>query len=159
MAKLYKESARMKDTIDSIAKILHDEYEVPAGAGLRIAKNTLYAIANKMDTMQGYFFPLVQNDLWLALNDVVSDSDISKFSYMLWDAHNAVAQGYYYMICLKEEPEIAYYYIKKVHGIFPKGSLMAFLTMEEAQAAFESRGYETEEQANERYQNDMEGRI
>lgn len=159
MAKLYKESARMEDTINSIVNILHDEYEVPAGAGLRIATNTLYAIANKMDTASYYVFPLVQNDLWLAFNDVVSDSDINKFSYMLWDAHNAVTQGYYYMICLKEEPEIAYYYIKKVYGIFPKGSLMAFLTMEEAQAAFKSRGYETEEQANERYQNDMEGRI
>lgn len=159
MAKLYKESARMEDTINSIVKILHDEYEVPAGAGLRIATNTLYAIANKMDTAPGYFFPLVQNDLWLAFNNVVSDSDINKFSYMLWDAHNAVTQGYYYLICLEEESEIAYYRIKKVYGLFPKGSLMAFLTMEEAQAAFKSRGYETEEQANERYQNDMEGRI
>ena len=157
MAKLYKESARMEDTINSIVNILHDEYEVSAGAGLRIATNTLYAIANKMDTVPGYFFPLVQNDLWLAFNDVVTDGDINKFAGMLWDAHNA--PFYYYLICLEEESEIAYYRIKKVYGLFPKGSLMAFLTMEEAQAAFKSRGYETEEQANERYQNDMEGRI
>lgn len=157
MAKLYKESARMEDTINSIVNILHDEYEVPAGAGLRIATNTLYAIANKMDTASYYFFPLVQNDLWLAFNDVVTDGDINKFAGMLWDAHNA--PFYYYLICLEEESEIAYYRIKKVYGLFPKGSLMAFLTMEEAQAAFKSRGYETEEQANERYQNDMEGRI
>lgn len=59
MAKLYKESARMEDAINSIIKILHDEYEVPAGAGLRIAMNTLYAIANKMDTIPGYYLPLV----------------------------------------------------------------------------------------------------
>lgn len=159
MAKLYKESARMEGTINSIANILHDEYEVPAGAGLRIAKNTLYAIANKMDTMPGYFFPLVQNDLWLAFNDVVTDGDISKFSYMLWDAHNATAQPYYYLIRLEEESEIAYYWIDTIRGEFPENSDMAFLTMEEARAAFKSRGYETEEQANERYQNDMEGRI
>ncbi len=159
MAKLYKESVRMKDTIDSIAKILHDEYEVPAGAGLRIAVNTLYAIANKMDTASYYFFPLVQSDLWLAFNDVVTDGDINKFSYMLWDAHNAAAHPYYYLIRLEKKPEIAYYWIDTIRGEFPENSDMAFLTMEEAQAAFKSRGYETEEQANERYQNNMEGRI
>lgn len=93
MAKLYKESARMKDTTNSIANILHDKYEVPAGAGLRIAMNTLYAIANKLDTVPGYFFPLVQSDLWFAFNDVVTDSDINKFAYMLWDAHNALTQS------------------------------------------------------------------
>ena len=59
MAKLYKESARMEDAINSIVKILHDKYEVPTGAGLRIATNTLYAIANKMDTVPGYYLPLV----------------------------------------------------------------------------------------------------
>lgn len=93
MAKLYKESARMEDAINSIVKILHDEYEVPAGAGLRIAMNTLYAIVNKMDTVPGYYLPLVQNDLWLAFNDVVTDGDINKFSHMLWDARNATAQS------------------------------------------------------------------
>ena len=93
MAKLYKESARMEDTINSIANILHDEYEVPAGVGLRIAMNTLYAIANKMDRVPGYYLPLVQNDLRLAFNDVVTDGDINKFSYMLWDARNATAQS------------------------------------------------------------------
>ena len=93
MAKLYKESARMEDTINSIVRILHDEYEVPAGVGLRIAMNTLYAIANKMDTVPGYYIPLVQSDLWLAFNDVVTDGDINKFSHMLWDARNATAQS------------------------------------------------------------------
>ena len=159
MAKLYKDSPGMKDAIDSIANILHDEYKVPSGASMRIAMNTLYAIANKMDTVPGYHLPLVQNDLWLAFNDVVTDCDINKFSHMLWDARNATAQPYYYLIRLEEEPEIAYHYIEKVCGIFPKDNPMAFLTMEEAQAAFKSRGYETEEQANERYQNDMKGRI
>lgn len=159
MAKLYKESARMTDVINSIANILHDEYEIPDGAGLRIAMNALYAIANKMDTVPGYFFPLVQNDLWFAFNDVVTDDDINKFSYMLWDAHNAPAQSYYYLIRLEEEPEIAYYRIDKIYGKFPKNNERAFLTLAEAQAAFKSRGYETEEQANERYQNDMKGRI
>lgn len=159
MAKLYKESAAMEDAINSIVKILHDEYEVPAGAGLRIAKNTLYAIANKMDTMPGYFFPLVQNDLWLAFNDVVTDGDISKFSYMLWDAHNATAQPYYYLIRLEEESEIAYYWIDKVYGEFPKNNKRAFLTLEEANAAFVEHGYETEEHARKRYERDMEGRI
>lgn len=159
MAKLYKESARMEDTINSIVKILHDEYEVPAGAVLRIATNTLYAIANKMDTAPGYVFPLVQNDLWLAFNNVVSDSDINKFSYMLWDAHNTVAQDYYYLICLEEEPEIAYHWIRKVYGKFPENNERAFLTLEEAKAAFAERGYETEEEARERYEREMEGRI
>ena len=93
MAKLYKESARMEDAINSIVRTLHDEYEVPAGAGLRIAMNTLYAIANKMDTVPGYYIPLVQSDLWLAFNDVVTDGDINKFSHMLWDARNATAQS------------------------------------------------------------------
>ena len=93
MAKLYKESARMEDTINSIVRILHDEYEVPSGVGLRIATNTLYAIANKMDRVPGYYLPLVQNDLWLAFNDVVTDGDINKFSHMLWDARNATAQS------------------------------------------------------------------
>lgn len=93
MAKLYKESARMEDAINSIVKILHDKYEVPTGAGLRIATNTLYAIANKMGGVPGYYLPLVQNDLWLAFNDVVTDGDINKFSHMLWDARNATAQS------------------------------------------------------------------
>ena len=159
MAKLYKESARMEDAINSIVRTLHDEYEVPAGAGLRIAMNTLYAIANKMDRVPGYYLPLVQNDLWLAFNDVVTDGDINKFSHMLWDARNVTAYPYYYLIRLEEEPEIAYYWIDKVYGEFPRNNERAFLTLEEAQAAFKSRGYETEEQANERYQNDMEGRI
>ena len=88
MAKLYKESARMEDAINNIVKILHDKYEVPTGAGLRIAMNMLYAIANKMDTVPGYYIPLVQSDLWLAFNDVVTDGDINKFSHMLWDARN-----------------------------------------------------------------------
>ena len=51
MAKLYKESARMEDTMNSIVRILHDEYEVHSGVGQRIATNTLYSIANKMDTV------------------------------------------------------------------------------------------------------------
>ena len=93
MAKLYKESARMEDAINNIVKILHDKYEVPTGAGLRIAANTLYAIANKMSGVPGYYLPLVQNDLWLAFNDVVTDGDINKFSHMLWDARNATAQS------------------------------------------------------------------
>ena len=59
MAKLYEEFARIEDTINSIVRILHDEYEVPSGVGLRIATNTLYAIANKMDTVPGYYLPLV----------------------------------------------------------------------------------------------------
>ena len=159
MAKLYKDSPGTKDAIDSLANILHDEYKVPSGASMRISMNTLYAIANKMDTVPGYYLPLVQNDLWLAFNDVVTDCDINKFSHMLWDARNATAQPYYYLIRLEEEPEIAYHYIEKVCGIFPKDNPMAFLTMEEAQAAFKSRGYETEEQANERYQNEMKGAL
>lgn len=155
MAKLYKESNRMEDAINDISDILLDEYGV-SGAGFQIVRNTLYAIANKMDTIPGYFFPLVQNDLWLTFNNVVTDSDISKFAYMLWDAHSVAAQPYYYLIRLEEESEIAYYWIDKVYCIF---SPMAFLTMKEAQAAFKSRGYETKKQASERYQNDMEGRI
>lgn len=157
MAKLYKWSAEMSNAINDIANILHDEYEIAAGAGMRLAMNTLYAIANKMDTAPGYFFPLVQNDLWLAFNDVVTDEDINKFAYTLWNAHNAAAKPYYYYIKAVETRNYTYYVIDRVYGKFPQNNNRAFLTMDEAKTAFVQRGYETKEHAENRYQNDMKG--
>lgn len=159
MAKLYKWSAEMSNAINDIVNILHDEYEISAGAGMRLAMNTLYAVANKMDTTPGYFFPLVQNDLWLAFNEVVTDGDINKFAYMLWEAHNAAAKPYYYLIRLTEEPEIAYYWIDKVYGEFPQKNSRAFRTMEEAEKAFKEKGYISQEEAEKRYEEDSEWRI